>query len=184
MALHETLLQFHEKFGPLEKDAFLSKFGSPFLVVELDPKDQSTDSKFKTLDQPGERERSTTQVKRKAGPHDVREFLAIPLVKSDRNSFGNMITVGRSSNNDVVVPHASVSKLHAIFKVDGPTQTVSVSDVGSSYGTTVNGKGLEKNVDRDLKSGDSVRFADSVKATVLAKEDFFEYLHLYIRMPG
>ena len=35
-----------------------------------------------------------------------------------------------------------------------------------------------------LDSGDTLRFAESVKATFLATADFYEYLHLYVRMPG
>ena len=184
MAEHTTLLQFHQKYGGLEKEAFLSKIKSPFLVVELDAKDRSKDSRFKTLDNPGEKERPTSQVYRKQRPREVREFLAIPLVKTDRNTFHNMITLGRASNNDVVIPHASVSKLHAIFRVDPKTHKVSVSDAGSSFGTTLKGKKLEKGVSVDLESGDSMRLADSVQTTLLATEDFYEYLHLYMRMPG
>ncbi|MHC4598819.1 MAG: FHA domain-containing protein [Planctomycetota bacterium] len=184
MAHHVTMKEFHEKYGSLDKEAFVSRVKTPVLVVELDPKEQTDDSRFKTLDQPDGEERSTEQVSKKDGPFDVGEFLAVPLEKTDRNTFHNMITLGRSSNNDVVVPHASVSKLHAIFRVDPSTQRVSISDAGSSFGSLLNGKPLPQGVDTQLNSGDTIRLADSVKATFLATVDFYEYLHLYIRMPG
>jgi hypothetical protein len=39
----------------------------------------------------------------------------IPIVKTERNPFATMITVGRSANNDIVLPGQAVSKVHAYF---------------------------------------------------------------------
>jgi hypothetical protein len=48
--------------------------------------------------------------------------------------FANMITIGRTANNDVHLPDASVSKFHAYFHVDGAVRIV---DAGSHNGTRV-----------------------------------------------
>jgi hypothetical protein len=50
--------------------------------------------------------------------------------------FANMITVGRTGNNDVHLPDFTISKFHAYFHVDGPVRIV---DAGSHNGTRVNG---------------------------------------------
>ncbi|MBI3723534.1 FHA domain-containing protein [bacterium] len=64
------------------------------------------------------------------------------LVKSTRNPFEQMVTVGRAENNDVVVKNASVSKFHAYFRVVGPA--VWVHDAGSSNGTWLEGRPVGK----------------------------------------
>ena len=51
-------------------------------------------------------------------------------------------TVGRSSENDVQVAMARVSKVHAELKIDG--ERIFVRDLGSSNGTFVNGKLVER----------------------------------------
>ena len=60
-----------------------------------------------------------------------------PLVKSDRNPFAGMITIGRAPNNDIYVPAASVSKLHAYAFEEGGSWFL--RDSGSANGTFVSG---------------------------------------------
>ena len=55
-------------------------------------------------------------------------------------TFPNMITLGRTSNNDIVVPDVSISKFHAWFQRLG--DRVEVGDAGSKNGTAVNGETL------------------------------------------
>lgn len=73
---------------------------------------------------------------------DAAELLAnnrlYLVAKTPRNPWNSKITIGRASNNDVILRHASVSKLHAFFEVRGATPTTLV-DAGSANGTVVNG---------------------------------------------
>jgi len=79
------------------------------------------------------------------GDETSREQLAMTpsssvffLEKSSRNPFGSMITVGRATNNDVVLPFRTVSKMHAYFmSVSGPTWRL--TDQHSANGTFVDG---------------------------------------------
>lgn len=57
----------------------------------------------------------------------VRNHLIIP---------GSVATVGRDRNNDIVIDHPSVSKLHAKIRQDD--QGLYLSDLGSTNGTYVN----------------------------------------------
>jgi hypothetical protein len=66
------------------------------------------------------------------------------------------VLIGRSSSNDIVLPHSSVSKLHARIDVS-PTGLV-LSDAGSSNGTIFNGDQLRANEEVTLASGDLIRF--------------------------
>ncbi len=80
--------------------------------------------------------------------------LAIRKVQS---IFPSMISVGRTHNNDVVVPDVQVSKVHAFVKVhEGQYE---ISDAGSRNGTFVGGEKLiAKGAPRVMLSGERVRF--------------------------
>ena len=67
------------------------------------------------------------------------------------------VLVGRSDSNDLVIPHASVSKLHARLDLSVPSQ-VTVSDAGSSNGSTVDAATLGADEKRVVKSGATVSF--------------------------
>lgn len=89
-----------------------------------------------------------------------------PLVKSDRNPLSDLLTVGRSASNDVVIDSVEVSKLHAWIKATGAGFTI--SDQGSTNGTFVDGVRLEPRVDHTLRPGARVRLGtvECVHATV------------------
>lgn len=61
-------------------------------------------------------------------------------VRKVKDVFPNMITVGRTANNDLVIQDVSVSRFHAVFNLDG--DNVLLSDAGSRNGTFVDRKKL------------------------------------------
>lgn len=67
----------------------------------------------------------------------------LPVEKRDQNNpFTSMITIGRARNNDVVVEHESVARMHAWIRraadtVDGTSATL--TDGGSAGETSVDG---------------------------------------------
>ncbi|MGI8775774.1 MAG: FhaA domain-containing protein [Actinomycetota bacterium] len=66
------------------------------------------------------------------------------------------VTVGRLSNNDVVLSDSNVSRRHAELRREGSTWTV--RDLGSTNGTVVNGKPVSE---QELKEGDRLSFGTS-----------------------
>lgn len=66
--------------------------------------------------------------------------LVLPLRKV-QSTFPSMITVGRTENNDLVVPDEQVSKFHAFFRLVG--ERVDIADAGSRNGTFVAGRRIE-----------------------------------------
>ena len=103
-------------------------------------------------------------------------LLAYPLLRTGR-SVGHLITVGRTSNNDVVIPDVSVSRFHAFVKPpdDGRFQ---IQDASSKNGTTVNGTSVPAQGHGpavDLKSGDNVRLGQ-VELTFLSAEALREFV--------
>jgi pSer/pThr/pTyr-binding forkhead associated (FHA) protein len=89
----------------------------------------------------------------------------LDVKKSARNTWIDWLSVGRAGNNDVILRHPSVSKLHARFHVEGERNDDGVrigdhwlTDLKSTYGTRVGGTDLEPNEPVLLKNGDYVQF--------------------------
>jgi len=85
--------------------------------------------------------------------------------KSPRNSWRGRISVGRATNNDIVIRHESVSKLHAHFTpatteptTGGPPPSYLLTDAGSSNGTEVNDTTLTADVPAPIRNRDRVAF--------------------------
>lgn len=100
--------------------------------------------------------------------------------KSKRNPFQGRISIGRTSNNDVVIVHPSVSKLHAHVFVETaadprePDQ-LRLTDVGSRNGTWVDERQLELDEPVSLQTGSRVRLGDVV-CTVLDAPALYQTL--------
>lgn len=67
------------------------------------------------------------------------------------------ITLGRDTTCQVVLAQQAVSRTHARISRDG--HLFFVEDLGSSYGTKINGKALPKGEKRLLKNGDVIAIA-------------------------
>jgi hypothetical protein len=78
-------------------------------------------------------------------------------VRKVQDTFPDMITVGRTRNNDLVLTDVQVSKFHAYFRVHG--QDVELLDAGSINGTRVGESPLPpKGPGHLVRVGDRVRF--------------------------
>jgi hypothetical protein len=82
--------------------------------------------------------------------------IIVPVVKSDRNPFAGTITVGRATNNDIILLSSAVSKLHAFFanRSDGWY----VVDQNSTNRTKVNDVILSPKVETRINFGDAIEF--------------------------
>lgn len=182
MDFHPNLEQFKALHGNVTKEKFLGKFRDPFLVLDLAglvPEGHD----FQTL--AATSQERPTEMRERAAAKGPRPVVAM-LVKSGRNAFNNMITLGRASNNDVVVPQGSISKFHAFFRMDTVKGLFSVWDAGSKFGTAVNGKALKQGECAALESGAIVVLARIVQATFFTPDEFYEYMYLMARLrrPG
>ena len=95
-----------------------------------------------------------------------------PLAKKPGASFPDRITIGRTSNNDVVIADPSVSRLHAyVRQADGWM----VADAGSKNGSWLDGVVLEPRRETALPPGAMIRFGD-VQLTFHRSEDLFDLM--------
>jgi len=72
---------------------------------------------------------------------------------------GRRINVGRGTDNDLHLNHASVSKVHAALKMD-IQHNLLVADTGSTNGTHINGVRIPYGESRPIQEGDVVAFGD------------------------
>jgi hypothetical protein len=96
-----------------------------------------------------------------------------PLAKKPGASFPDRITIGRTSNNDVVIADTSISRFHAYIRRDGPQWVV--ADAGSKNGSWLRGGVLEPRKERPLPSRAILRLGD-VDLTFYSAADLFAAL--------
>jgi hypothetical protein len=86
-------------------------------------------------------------------------YVAVPIHKrvGSGKDFIERVSVGRATNNDIVIRDDSVSKLHAWF-ARGEEGNIYVADAGSKNKTIVNGTALPLQSPEEMVAGDSIRF--------------------------
>ena len=104
---------------------------------------------------------------------DVVNLEIYPLVKKAGASFPDRITIGRTSNNDIVVADASISRLHAYVRRDGSQWLV--ADGGSKNGSWLKGTTLEARRERPLETRAVLRLGD-VDLTFYLATDLYAML--------
>src|SRR5215468_2603620 len=101
------------------------------------------------------------------------EMEVYPLSKKPGASFPDRITIGRTSNNDVVIADHSVSRLHAYVRRVGDAWVV--ADAGSKNGSWLRGEALEARRERPIASRAILRLGD-VDLTFYLATDLFAAL--------
>ncbi len=114
------------------------------------------------------------------GSKEIRRGLGEPAIyelrKAPDNSAGlTGITIGRTENNDIVIPDLSVSRLHGHFQRDALTGEWQVVDAESSNGTFVDKLKLRRDQVAVLRDGVELKFGN-VKVRYLLPDSFVAYL--------
>ncbi len=89
--------------------------------------------------------------------------LVVPIRKESGSFWDEaQVTVGRASTADLVLNDPAVSNVHAHFEIGVHDRSVCVKDLGSSNGTFLNRQPLQPHELTPLRTGDCVRFGQSV----------------------
>jgi hypothetical protein len=107
-----------------------------------------------------------------SGPH-----VAVPIHKraGSGKDFIERVTVGRATNNDIVIRDDSVSKTHAWF-ARGEEGNVFIADSGSRNKTMINGLAIPLQSPEEVNSGDAIRFG-AVEAILSSAAVFWRAVH-------
>ena len=108
------------------------------------------------------------------------EDVLYPVIAGAGAAANGKVTIGRSRDNDVVLPYAQVSKHHATIEPRGRPGAFRITDTGSTNGTAVNGVPLDPNEHMDLADGDLIAFGGDVPFRFLLPET----LHLWLPALG
>jgi predicted component of type VI protein secretion system len=124
------------------RDAFIAQVPARFLVLGAPANEQQPMS-------------FSTQVFRAPNKEPAREELVVlPVAKAANNPYADRVSVGRARNCDMVVRDPSVSKLHAVVRIDG--EAFSLVDIGSQNGTYLNGQRLAINEAAPISCNDEI----------------------------
>ncbi len=163
----------------LSRDAFAAQYKAPFLVGiagrpptaahALIPMDgvvlESLDLSATTRN-PGERV---------AAPPRADKAPLVLVVQRLKQPPSPLVSVGRTSKNDIVIDSPLISKVHAFFKF-GHARLQQIYDAGSINGTYVDGRKLAPRSEfATLSSGSVIRFG-SLEFLFLHPYDCWEHL--------
>jgi hypothetical protein len=91
-------------------------------------------------------------------------------------ALGERVSVGRAMNKDIVLRHSSISKFHAYLERDPrDPHAWTVTDAGSTNGTSVEGARLGAKESRRLASGERVTFG-SIQTVLLDARTVYQLL--------
>ena len=89
-------------------------------------------------------------------------------------------TLGRRPYNDIVIDNLAVSGEHAVVHLHAASGIVEVEDIGSTNGTYVNGKAIQRQA---LRNGDTIEIG-KYKVRFLSEEESPDYQKTMIFKPG
>jgi hypothetical protein len=166
------LREFADVIRDMTQEEFLNAHTVPFLLVQgqgTEPITAFMTDRFEVG--PGKPDPPTSPP---GSPPDLGHVF--PLRKTERNAFQNMILVGRASNNDIVLNHPSVSKMHAIFRPLPDGSGFTVTDSGSSFGTKIDNMPLEPQVAVPITNGQALVFGGAIRTVFFSPKSLFEHI--------
>lgn len=155
---YQTLDDFKRENAALGREAFLGKYFTNFIVLTCPLYDQAS-LNFKTCSYPMPG----------ALPKN-RMVTRVQSVSKSGDAEYHMVTVGRTSNNDICIPLGNISKFHAYFMKDHKTGGTTIVDAGSTNCTQVNMQPLTPREPRLLLNGDRITFGKDIRAEFLTAE--------------
>ena len=178
----DTIGSFLDASANLEKAEFIKRFTSPFLVTVEEQRGGVPSS----LAPGGDLGNAATVCQSPSGMRQAsvaaRDAKIYAIAKRAGANQAPDILVGRSRDNDLWIDDAEVSKRHARFRTT--PAGLELTDLGSTNGTWVNDKRLEKEKGQLLRTNDGVRFGRAAKTQMLDADAFYEYLSLLRRFVG
>jgi FHA domain len=141
---------------------FLVRFRGYYLVSFQGPTADS--ASFRT---------SKMRIERPSRNSTVEEIRKI--AKAPGNPYKDRISVGRAQNCDVVIRHASISKLHAHFRAR--PGGFDLTDLESKNHTVVNGERLLPAVASAVTDGDILQFG-AIEVQLATAEAVYRWIHV------
>lgn len=126
------LSQWIEVAKKSSRERFLVAQPDPMLL--FNPPDLTAERTFRTVVggvEPTARQKSFTV---------MPETVCVAVKKRTESPYSDRISVGRTSNSDIYLAYANVSKLHAFFSWTPDRSQLMLTDAGSTNGTFIDGE--------------------------------------------
>jgi hypothetical protein len=172
--LHVDAADHYRHLISLGRDEFLAA-AAPAALVRYRPEADGAETAERTLTLDQYAESGTVDETLPHGRFSMADvdLELYPLSKKPGASFPDRITIGRTSNNDIVIVDQSVSRLHAYVRAHGSGWVV--ADAGSKNGSWLRGEPLEARRERPIGSRLVLRLGD-VDLTFYAAADLYQIL--------
>tara|TARA_R110002072_G_C7663980_1_gene509857 strand:- start:39 stop:542 length:504 start_codon:yes stop_codon:yes gene_type:complete len=156
---YQTFLHSH---GGLSREQFLNQVDVPHVLITQTA--GARDTGFQTV-------KFTKEAVSESG--ERKGAMVLPVRKRpDANAFGMMITIGRATNNDLVIEHQKISKFHAYFRQAG--EEWRICDANSRNGTEVGDIPVEPGQEGlPVYSGSRIRLGKAVSLVFLEPTDLY-----------
>jgi hypothetical protein len=167
----EDFLDFIMEAMDTSEEEFTAEFPDPFLLVE-----------FENIESIGELDTRLAYTRGFAdtitgvpvGLERIKDDKIARIKKSDDED--GPILIGRAPSNDIVLDYPRVSKHHATITSQEGSGFV-ITDAGSTNGTIVNERQLEKGETVDLANGDRIELGGDFVATFYTPSGLFAYIN-------
>jgi len=107
---------------------------------------------------------------------DILEARVIELTRKETNEYTDVIKIGRSASNDVVLYNKLISKSHAFLYYPAIGKSPFLVDLGSRNATFVNDARITPYEMHQLGDADEISFGPDTKVTYLSPKAFYEFL--------
>jgi hypothetical protein len=140
----------------MERDDFCQRLAAPLLIYEHPRAGLSFDW--------GQTRLTGTQKEVPLTRDLIRRANKLPVMEIKKRILGpqGQVRLGRSEDNDLVIPDETVSSRHAVFQLSQMDGTILLQDLASMNGTKVNSTRLVVGKALVLFDGDVLSFGDSV----------------------
>jgi hypothetical protein len=153
------VVDYVERARSLSRSAFVERYPQPFLVSTqrlVAPTVRGQTIRGELIERDGKLSFAAPELTPTSPARAVPPAPIVRAIAKTQQTFPNMITVGRTPNNDIVLHDVEVSKFHAWFRIaDGRVELV---DAGSRNGTFVGLERLSPKEPRVVAMGSTLRF--------------------------
>ena len=172
---YKRLAYYLTTFEDLSWPEFLAAFPNGFLV-EKSERFLDKNVMFQFLTDVVEDEQVLHQLQNGKVRTAVLGARVIEIAKRKDIAEPNMITIGRSPDNDIVVYNKMVSRRHAYLLLNHREKRCSLIDIGSSNGTFLNGSKITPHEEYRLTDADEISIGPQTKILYFSSKAFHTFL--------
>ncbi len=172
---YKKLAHYLSTFQDFALTEFFTAFPNGFLV-EKSERFFDKNVMFQFLTDVIEDEHVLEQLQQGTVRTAILEARVIEIAKRKDVAGPNMVTIGRSPENDIVVYNKMVSRRHAYLLLNHFKKTCSLVDIGSKNGTFLNGNQITPHEEYQLNEADEISIGPKTKVVYFSSKAFHTFL--------